>query len=110
MQECINGLFKTAFTNDKLPLLFIANQNAQIALKTPQGLSNKKHIINIVMQGTIWGSLLCTTSMDKLGKQIYENDGVLYKYQSKVEIPTLGMVDDVLSVQKCFMDTVKKMQ
>ena len=32
---------------------------------------------------------------------------LLYKYKDKVDIPTLGMVDDVLSVQKCSVDSVK---
>ena len=107
MQECINDLYESGFTNDKLPLLFIANQTAQIAVKTPHGITTRRLIKNVVMQGTIWGSLFCTTTMDKLGRKIYENDELIYKYKNKVDIPTLGMVDDVLSVQKCSMDTVK---
>ena len=59
------------------------------------------------MQGTVWGSLFCTTSMDKLGQMSYENDDILYKYKNEVCIPSLGMVDDILSIQKCSMDSVK---
>ena len=107
MQECINDLFDSGFQNDKLSLLFLENQNAQIAIKTPQGVSKRKSIKNIIMQGTVWGSLFCTATMDKLGKKVYENKELLYKYKEKVEIPTLGMVDDILSIQKCSMDSVK---
>ena len=32
MQECINDIYETGFNNDKLPLLFLENQNAQIAI------------------------------------------------------------------------------
>ena len=73
MQECINDLYETGFRNDKLPLLFLENQNANIAVKTPHGISKRICIKNVVMQGTVWGSLFCTTSMDKLGKIAYEN-------------------------------------
>ena len=107
MQECINDMFETGFNNDKLPLLFLENQNAQIAIKTPHGITKRKNISNIVMQGTVWGSLFCTTTMDKLGKMIYKNDDLLYKYKNQVDIPCLGMVDDIMSIQKCSMDAVK---
>ena len=107
MQECINDVFETGFNNDKLPLLFLENRNAQIAIKTPHGITSRKNISNCVMQGTVWGSLFCTTTMDKLGKMIYKNDDLLYKYKNQVDIPSLGMVDDIMSIQKCSMDAVK---
>ena len=59
------------------------------------------------MQGTVWGSLLCTATMDKLGQLVYKRSDLTYKYKGVVEIPTLGMVDDILSVQKCSEDAVK---
>ena len=61
VQECINDVYETGFDNDKLPLLFSENQHAKIAVKTPTGISKRVSIRN--MQGTVWGSLLCTTSM-----------------------------------------------
>jgi hypothetical protein len=107
MQECINDLFETGFTNDKLPLLYLENQNAKIAIKTPQVISKRKTIKNVVMQGTVWGSLFCTTTMDKLGKLSYGSEELLNKYKDQVNIPSLGMVDDVLSIQKCSVDSVR---
>ena len=107
MQECINELYETGFQNDKLSLLFLENQNGKIAIKTPEGISKRQCITNVVMQGTVWGSLCCTTTMDKLGKLEYGNKDLLYKYKDQVDIPSLGMVDDVLSSRKCSMDSVK---
>ena len=49
------------------------------------------------MQGTVWGSLMCTSTIDNLGKQCYENPENLYIYKG-VSIPPLGMVDDVICV------------
>ena len=107
LQECINDMFETGFNNDKLPLLFHENQHANIAVKTSAGMSNRVSISNIIMQGTVFGSLCCTTSIDKLGKHVYEHGELLYKYKQKVDIPCLGMVDDILAIQKCSTNTTK---
>ena len=39
--------------------------------------------------------------MDKLAKMFYNDKSLLYKYKGEVEVPILGMVDDVLNVAKC---------
>ena len=49
----------------------------------------------------------CPVTMDKLGQFVYDHPELTYKYKGVVETPTLGMVDDVLSVIKCSSDTVK---
>ena len=49
------------------------------------------------MQGSVWGSLLCTSSMDMLGKSLYSKPETLYQYKG-VPIPPLGMVDDIICV------------
>ena len=43
--------------------------------------------------------------MDKLAKIFFKNPDPVYKYKEKVDVPVLGMVDDVLSVTK---DSKKK--
>ena len=53
------------------------------------------------MQGTVFGSIICTSVVDKLAKMFYTNPDLLYKYKKEVDIPPLGMVDDVLCVNKC---------
>ena len=71
--------------------------NAQVAVKTASGTTRRTSISEVVMQGTVWGSLMCTSTMDKLGKIAYSKPETLYKYKG-VPIPPLGMVDDVISV------------
>ena len=106
-QDCINDVFDAGFNNDKLPLSFLESKNAQCAVKVGDGLSDRVNIKNIIMQGTVWASLLCTTSMDKLGQIVYNNKDLLYKNKGKVETQCLGMVDDVLSIQKCSSKAVE---
>ena len=62
---------------------------------------------NIVMHGTVWGSLFCTGTMNKLGKLKYANKEMLHKYKGVIGVPALEMVDDVVDVQKCGVDAVK---
>ena len=101
VEECINDLFEAGLQNDKLNLLYLMNQNAQVAIKTQFGITERKDIQNIIMQGTVWGSLMCTVTMDKLANQIYNSDNLLYKYNEEVSVPPLEMVDDILTVSKC---------
>ena len=101
MQECINDLYEAGLDNDKLPLLYLENRNAKVAVKTPNGLSERIDIHNVVMQGSVWGSIMCTTTMDKLGQVAYENPELLYMYKGVVAVPPICMVDDILSLQKC---------
>ena len=35
VEECVNDIFEAGLDNDKLPLLYLENQNANIAIKTP---------------------------------------------------------------------------
>ena len=53
------------------------------------------------MQGTVFGSIICTSVMDNLAKRFYQNTSLLYIYKKVVKVPVLGMVDDVLNAAKC---------
>ena len=96
-QECFNDLYDHGFKNDKLNLLYQENINAQFAIKTKSGITRRESISEIIMQGIVWGSLMCTGTMDKLGKLAYSLPEILYKYKG-ISIPPLGMVDDILTV------------
>ena len=107
MHECINDLFEAGMQNYKLVLLFKMNQNAKVAVKTPLGMTEGITMKNIIMQGTVWGSIFCTNTMDKLPKKLYKYSELLCKYKGEVTVPPLEMVDDILTVQKCGMASEK---
>ena len=73
------------------------NKTAQVAVKTQGGITKRIPISDTIMQGTVWGSLLCTSTVDTLGKKCYEQKYKLYMYKG-VPIPPLGMVDDIICV------------
>ena len=95
--ECYNDVYENNFKNDKLALLYNINKTAKVWIKTSSGVTEKITITDTIMQGTVWGSLLCTSTIDKLGKKCYNIPQNLYQYKG-VHIPPLGMVDDVISV------------
>ena len=53
------------------------------------------------MQGTVLASLMCTCTMDKLVKEAYSAERLLYKYKNEVLVPPLEMVHDKVAVVKC---------
>ena len=72
--------------NEKLVLLYEANKTSNIAVKTPFGLSDRFTVEDIIMQGTVFGPLKCTTSMNKLGEKAYRSGKPLLLYKNTVKI------------------------
>ena len=101
MSECINDLYEAGLTNDKLCLIYYSNRTARIAIKTPNGMSERFNIYEKVMQGTVWAGLMCTCTMDKLGQLAYQDKSLLYKYRGEVEVPPLEMIDDIITANNC---------
>lgn len=101
LSESINDLYEAGMRNDKLCLLHISNKNAKAVIKTSSGNTEKISISDKVMQGRVWGGLMCTSTMDKLCKLVYKDKNLVYKYRGIVEVPPLEMVDDVITVSKC---------
>ena len=40
-------------------------------------------------------------ALDQLGKYVYENPDIAYKYKGEVVVPPLEMVDDITTISKC---------
>jgi hypothetical protein len=60
LQDCMNDLYdslENSGRNEKLSLLYLANCNNHVAIKTPVGQTKRTNIQEIVMQGGTWGPL-----------------------------------------------------
>ena len=110
LQSCINALHEAGINNDYLNLLYLENKKAQIAVKIDNKLSTRILLRDVVMQGSVWGTLKCTTTIDKLNKIAMQDESLQYKYKGDPTIPigVLGMVDDTLGVSKCGKDAIRK--
>ena len=104
LKECLNDLYESGLKSDNLNLLYEGNKECFIAVKTPCGQTERISIKETVMQGSVWGPLCCTTTMDKIGQKSYKSGSPLYTYKGMVSIPPLGMVDDELTIAECGPD------
>ena len=106
--ETANDLFQAGVKNDKFILVANSNKECQVAIKTPWGsLTDRVTLNEIEMQGTVLSKIKCSVQVDLLGQDcIRENKGI-YKYKGCTSIPPLSMVDDVITVSNCGMDSIK---
>ena len=86
-KECFNDVYENGFKSDKLALLYNINKYAEVAIKTYIGISEWITIQNTIMQGTVWASLMCTSTIDTLGKHCYKNQEALYRYKGVLFLP-----------------------
>ena len=71
-------------------------------------LTMRVSVRDIVMQGSVWGSLKCTTSMDRLNKVALSDKSLQYKWDPNFPIGVLGFVDDTLGVSECGNNSIRK--
>ena len=110
LEATTNALYESGMNNNMLNLIYNENKQAKIAVKINGNLSKRVTVKNVEMQGSVWGSLKCTASMDTLNRTILQEDDLTYKYRGDPDIciGVLGMVDDNLSISKCGINSVKK--
>ena len=87
--------------DEKLALVYKVNTENYVAVNTSVGQTERVKMDNIVMQGGKWGPLQCSNSMDKIGKKCVEQGENLYTYKGLVKVMPLAMVDDLLAMAKC---------
>ena len=97
----MNDMYEAGVTDDCLALLYEANKEVNMAIKTPAGLTLRKRIEKIILQGDVFSPIECSVSVDTFGKECLAEDKHLYSYKDKVKIPILAMVDDTLAVSEC---------
>ena len=107
LEECTNDLFDAGITDDNLALIYKMNSRNQVAVKTPFGITERKSVEKIVLQGEVFGPLQCSVTVDTFGKECMEEDKHLYKYRGVVGVPPLAMVDDVACPAICGLDSVE---
>ena len=73
-------------------------------------LSERFIVKNVIMQGTVWSSLKCTSTMDKLNKFMLQKPQLKYLYQEdpNIAVGVLGMVDDTLGIAECGNKSIAK--
>ena len=108
IEDCFNDLYDVlpaSRRNNKISLLYKANETNLVAVKTPAGLTDRVNLPYIIQQGGVWGSLLCSNTIDTIGKKCQEKGKHIYLYKNLAEVLPLGFVDDLNGVAKCGDDS-----
>ena len=106
-EEVINDLYDAGIQDNKLGLLYEINKTNNLAVKIGGDLTERVTVENIICQGDPWGSIQCSLMIDGFGKQSLHPQLEPYKYKNSVEIPLLGLVDDILSISEMGHKTVR---
>ena len=72
LEESPNDAFEAGLNDDHLGLLYEAGRNVKISVKTSTGISKRENIDKMIMQGGVFGSLLCSKTVDTFGKECLE--------------------------------------
>ena len=96
LQEAIIDIYNAGVDDDNLILLQKANAEIKMAVKTPNGLTERQTIRNIVLQGDTWGSILASNQVDSIGKECMEA-GHYYLYKDVLPVGFLGLVDNIIN-------------
>ena len=99
LKEACSDLYDIGLKSDKLKLLYNANKQVKIRVKTPSGLTKETNMEEIVMQGDTWASTMASVQCDAFGSELLEEDvSYLYRYKGSVPIGILGQIDDLIGV------------
>ena len=97
LEKAISDIYDVGVSDDNLSLLYKANNDVRMAVNTPDGLTGRQKVENVVLQGDTWGSLLASVQVDSIGKEVANTD-YGYKYMDKLPVTLLGLVDDMIGV------------
>ena len=101
LKETISDLFDSGIKDDTLALLYEANRNIKVRVKTPSGLSVENNFKELVLQGDTWGPTMAANQVDSFGKQLLDEEPeYIYKYKGFIPIGLLGMIDDLVGVSE----------
>ena len=109
LEDSLNDIFDNIAEenrNDKISLLYESNRTNLVAVKTAVGLTNRVNMPNIVQQGGTWGPLLCSNTIDTIGKKCLERDEHCYLYKNSAKILPLAFVDDLNGISRCGFESV----
>ena len=109
LEDCLNDVFDSLPSNqldDKISLLYEANRNNLVAVKTAVGMTDRINLPYVVQQGGTWGSGLCSNSVDTLGKKCRDQNQHIYLSKNISKVLIFSMCDDLNGVARCGLESV----
>ena len=97
LQQAISDMYEAGLKDDNLSLVYNANKEIFMAINTTEGQTERQVIVNSVLQGDTWGSLLASNQVDRIAQECNES-GYGYKYKECLDVGMLGFVDDSVGI------------
>ena len=103
----ISDLFDCGLQDDLLVLLNEVNKDITMSVSTCYGLTEPIVLPSLVAQGDLFAPLQAAVQVDSMTRKLEDDDkarveagepGLLYRYKGTVPIPSLGLMDDNLTV------------
>ena len=109
LDDCMIDAFDSLSMDNRdenLALLYESNKENLVAVSTAVGFTDWINMPKIVQQGGTWGPVLCSNSVDTIGKKIRDRGETMYLYKNMVRVLPLAMVDDINAISKCGIDSL----
>ena len=95
LKEALSDMYDAGVKDDNLTILYEANKEIRMAIKTQIGLTDRQSIKNVVLQGDIFSSILASVQVDNICKQV-EASNTGYMYKDKLATSILALVEDMV--------------
>ena len=69
LEESMNDIFSGGVNDDKFAVLHNMNTHVKVAIKTPIGKTDCGIIENSIIQGNVFGAMICGKQIDEIGKK-----------------------------------------
>ena len=102
LADSINSLWEVGIRDELLPLIHKLNCKASVTVNTPYGKTESFGVDNIVKQGAVLASNICSTSTGEFCKENVGGAPV-----GSVLIHPLAFVDDIATVNTNIEDTIQ---
>ena len=100
-------MYEAGVDDDKFSMIYHGNRSNEVSIKTPIGPTKRVQINDIMTQGGSLAPSACSVQTDKIGKEALEREEYVYKYRNKISVPSLTMVDDILTISDCGLKSVE---
>ena len=107
LQDSLNDLYDAGVKDRNLAIIYEANSKNKVAVRTPNDITDRVEMNNLILQGETLAPLECSVSVDTFGKECQQEEKYLFYYRDSIGIPSLAMIDDLVSISDCGLESVK---
>ena len=107
--ETNNDLWDTGVNDNKFSLLSQLDRTCKVVIKTPCGETREITFADLILQGSVFGSLKCSVQVDTLGREVLsDSEGMgVFTYKDSVEVPPICIVDDIIGISECNLKKIE---